>query len=131
MVRGTFSPVRAWRPAAGSRLARTLGRMTKHCRVLPLSPSLAGIVLAGCGAVTQLEQCPEPSFDDAPHLVVQSQADLDHQVRAWVERNCPSARIVVGEETFQLNQALRRLVPLTLANGKRRTVQFTVEFAKP
>ena len=27
MVRGTFSPARAWRPAAGARLARTLGRI--------------------------------------------------------------------------------------------------------
>ena len=30
MVRGTFSPARAWRPAAGPRLARTLGRMKRH-----------------------------------------------------------------------------------------------------
>ncbi|CAD5374041.1 hypothetical protein RA210_U480004 [Rubrivivax sp. A210] len=28
MVRGTFSPARAWRPAAGARLARTLGLAT-------------------------------------------------------------------------------------------------------
>ena len=30
MVRGTFSPARAWRPAVVARLARTLGRTGKH-----------------------------------------------------------------------------------------------------
>jgi hypothetical protein len=39
VVRGTFSPARAWRPAVGARLARTLGRTSaRPCMLTASSP---------------------------------------------------------------------------------------------
>ena len=41
MVRGTFSPARAWRPAVVARLARTLGLVFNHlCQTLPSVPTV-------------------------------------------------------------------------------------------
>jgi hypothetical protein len=48
VVRGTFSPARAWRPAVGARLARTLG-CTPTTVVLTAMNKLILLVLAAAG----------------------------------------------------------------------------------
>jgi len=63
VVRGTFSPARAWRPAVGARLARTLGLMSNRPIYLRISPEDAAcevgqpeparVVLVSAVATTQ------------------------------------------------------------------------------
>ena len=69
MVRGTFSPARAWRPAVVARLARTLGRMNTLratlCILEPLTATHAAELFEALSdpAIYEFEGEPPPSLE--------------------------------------------------------------------
>ena len=65
MVRGAFSPARAWRPAAVARLARTLGSTSPQLRTLAIAEFQMPIRMHLC-AVLKRRKTPQDKDGSAP-----------------------------------------------------------------
>ena len=119
MVRGTFSPARAWRPAVVTRLARTLGlRTTTHaCHRTSGDPALQATPFTVQGFLLRLQKSPgEVQLFDA--------GIPSHQNVRRHKRHCGAApafeAVRGGPQTLQAQRPRKPTRQCTLRHSVRR-----------